>query len=504
MSGYAITLANGGVVTVDSFEFGPDEDLLIWRDEEAAWPFVIARGEWICYSPASNVINAAASGGKRRMKRSRVGNQLAQYMADIQSGPGPIFGRVLLEKDHYAAGKDGDVYVYEGGVYVPADRHVKRRIQALARDKWTKRIQNETVAWLHSEADELDDSFDLDLINVQNGLLRWTGSRWKLTKHDPELRTTMQLPVEYDPKARCPVFDGYLASSQEAKAVRAFLEEWLGYNLTVDCSQEQALLNIGKGGDGKSVFLYVLEHLIGTVNVAAKTLQSVATEDNRFAAADLYGKLANIYADLSASELQDTGRFKALVSGDLISGEKKRQHPFEFHNVAKLSFSANEVPASRDGSRAYFDRWQVVEWPKKFRDTKAEDKQLKEKIAGSAAEMSGVLNRALAGLTRLRRTGQFTSCPELEIARGKFRFRSDNVAAYLLDVATRKAIRRKQLDWYTDYTGWCGASQHKPVSRNKFYERMRAWSSGYGITVVATKVHNVPYFRVVKAGDRNG
>jgi putative DNA primase/helicase len=172
--------------------------------------------------------------------------------------------------------------------------------------------------------------------------------------------------------------------------------------------------------------------------------------------------------------------------------------------VAKLSFSANEVPASRDGSRAYFDRWQVVEWPKKFRDTDDEDKLLKDKIAGSEAEMSGVLNRALAGLTRLRRTGQFTSSPELQIAKGKFRFRSDNAAAFLLEEATRKAVRRKQSDWYTLYTGWCSDSQHRPVSRNKFYERMRSWSSAYGITVVETTSHKQKFFRITKAGGRRG
>src|ERR1700704_2935538 len=115
MSGYSITLTNGSHVTVDSFEFGPDEDLLIWRDASAAWPFVIARSEWVCFSAASNIINAAASGGKRRMKRSKAENQLREYQAGSMPGPGPMYGRVLLQKDHYAAGKDGDVYLYEGG-----------------------------------------------------------------------------------------------------------------------------------------------------------------------------------------------------------------------------------------------------------------------------------------------------------------------------------------------------------------------------------------------------
>jgi putative DNA primase/helicase len=503
MSGYAIYLTGGGWVEVPSFEVASDEALLIRRDE-GSWPFVIARSEWLGYCAASNVINAAASGGKRRMKRNRIQSEVAEYFAEKSKGPGPILGRALLSEDNYARGRDGQLYVYEGGVYAPASSHVKRRINRWSADNWTQRVQNETIGWLLTEADELDDSLDPDVINVKNGLLRWDGRRWRLTKHDPALRTTMQLPVVYDPKARCPIYDRYIGSSQPTKNVQRFTDEWLGYNLTSDCSHERALLNIGRGGDGKSVFLFILEHLLGTRNVAGKTLQSVATEENRFAAADLYGKLANIYADLSASELKDTGRFKALVSGDLISGEKKRKDPFEFHNVAKMTFSANEVPASRDASRAYFDRWSVVWWPIQFRDTDADDKQLKAKVVGSAAEMSGVLNRALGGLTRLRRTGQFTSCEELDIAKGKFRYDSDNVAAYLRDAATTIEVRRRQIDWYADYKGWCTDSKHLAVSNHKFYERMRQWNSAYGITVVATTSHKQRFFKVAKVGGRRG
>lgn len=501
MSGYAITLTSGSVVTVDSFRFGPDEDLLIWRDDAAPWPFVIGRSEWLCHSAASNVINAAASGGKRRMKRSKVENQLAQYLADRSTGAGPMFGRVLLEKDHYAAGKDGHVYVYQGGVYVPAASHVKVWVQARARDKWTRNIQAEVLAWLHTAAEELDDHPDPDIINVQNGLLRWTGSRWKLSNHDPELRTTMQLPVTYDPKARCPVFDGYLESSQPDECVRQFLDEWAGYNLTSDCGQEKALINIGKGGDGKSVFLYVMEKLIGSGNVSSRTLQSIAG-GVRFATADLYGALANICADLSADELKATGSFKELVSGDLMTAEKKMKDSFQFHNIAKLSFSANEVPASPDGSPAFFDRWLVVMWPRTFRGTSDQDTELKSKIADDPGEMSGVLNRALAGLTRLRQRGQFTTCGAMEDAKGQFRLGADNVTAYVLDVAPDKAGQGKEKakTWYEDYRAWCKDNGHGTLSAKKFYPRLRNWQPMYGIALKQTKQSGYEYFRVEAVG----
>lgn len=495
---YAITLSNGGRVEVPRFEFGPEEDLLIWRSPDAPWPFVIARSEWLALSAASNVINAAASGGKRRMKRNRVDSELARYLADKQDTPGPMFGRALLSKDHYAAGHDGGVYVYQGGVYVPAASHVKRKVQERAKNKWTRAIQNEVLAWLHSAANELDDEPNPDVINVKNGLLRWTGEGWELTRHDPELRTTKQLPVAYWPKATCRLYDRFIKSSQPDLRVRKLLDEWAGYNLTSDCGQEKALINIGASGAGKSVYLHVLESMLGSGNVSSKTLQSLV--NNRFASADLYGKLASICADLSATELKATGTFKELVSGDLISAEKKMKDSFQFHNVAKLSFNANEIPGSPDGTAAFFDRWLVVSWPKKFRDTKADDKQLKEKLTGNPREMSGVLNRALAGLIRLRQAAQFTDCSALHTAKDQFRVGADNVAGYLLDVATEKARRQDKRAWYSDYKAWCEGNGRNAYGSHRFYERIRTWTPAHSITVKATKSKGYEFFTVARSG----
>lgn len=71
---HAIHLAGGGWVEVGGYEFGPDEDLLIWQDD-APWPLIIPRAEWVGLSAASNVIRAAARGGARRVKSKKKPNQ---------------------------------------------------------------------------------------------------------------------------------------------------------------------------------------------------------------------------------------------------------------------------------------------------------------------------------------------------------------------------------------------------------------------------------------------
>ena len=69
-------------------------------------------------------------------------------------------------------------------------------------------------------------------------------------------------------------------------------------------------------------------------------------EENRFQVAELYGKLANIFADLPNKRLQSSSMFKTLVSGDRITAERKHENPFVFRNHAKLIFSRTPSQAA--------------------------------------------------------------------------------------------------------------------------------------------------------------
>lgn len=78
---------------------------------------------------------------------------------------------------------------------------------------------------------------------------------------------------------------------------------------------------LGPGGNGKSTFLEVVTKMLGSDNVSAVTLQ--ALNDDKFAPARLYGKLANVFADLPPKALTSASIFKAIVGGDTISLERK-------------------------------------------------------------------------------------------------------------------------------------------------------------------------------------
>ena len=142
------------------------------------------------------------------------------------------------------------------------------------------------------------------------------------------------------------------------------LQEIIGYCLYKGYPIQKAIMLVGSGSNGKSVFIQLLQHFLGVYHCASNSLQKLAV--NRFSLSSLHGKLANLFADLSSSSLSDTSIFKMLTGGDLIQAEKKFKDEFSFTNYAKLIFSANAIPKSPDDSDAFFRRWIIIVFPFKF------------------------------------------------------------------------------------------------------------------------------------------
>jgi len=232
-----------------------------------------------------------------------------------------ILGEALMERQtyRYAASQ---LWVYREGVYLPCGESILRTDaqDLLGNERRVDRI-NEALDYV-AVATHLEDETppDCQYINVRNGRLNWTTLTPTLEPHTSAYFTTMQLPLEYDPAAICPAFDGYLATTFDVDVI-PLIEEILGWCLLPDRRFEQAVMLTGEGENGKSVFLDLVGYLLGEGNVSNVALQDL--EENRFRAAELYGKLANVFADLDARGLQSSSMFKTLTTGDyIVAGAK--------------------------------------------------------------------------------------------------------------------------------------------------------------------------------------
>jgi putative DNA primase/helicase len=238
--------------------------------------------------------------------------------------------------------------------------------------------------------------------------------------HSPNFLATVQIPVSYyyhgvstpvtdfyewvqDPisiSVLCPKIMKFMYEVMAPDDVQTVLDI-IAYCLWRDLPFHNYLLFNGSGRNGKGTMLAVIKAFLGTSNVAGESLHKLL--NSRFSTSKLYGRLANIHADLSNEALKDTGMLKMLTGGDPIPAEEKFKTPFWFINYAKLLFSTNEIPKTPDETDAFFARPIIINFPNQYLGKKA-DPHLMKKLT-TKAELSGLLKIMLRRLPRVLETG---------------------------------------------------------------------------------------------------
>ena len=235
---------------------------------------------------------------------------------------------------------------------------------------------------------------------------------------------------------------------------------------------QKAMLFDGSGGNGKGVFIGAVKAVIGPANICARSLQDL--EFNRFATADLFGKRANIYADLPDTALKTTGRFKILTGGEPVTAEKKFGQPFTFVPYDKQIYSANIIPEAPDDTPAFFGRWLIIKFPNAFPegDPRRNPRLLAE--LSTPENLSGFLNWALEGLARLRKNDfRFTAGKTTDATREEYKRRSNPIHAFLEEYCKLGPEFEVQKDkLYRAYVEFCGANSFHALQIAAFYTRL--------------------------------
>jgi putative DNA primase/helicase len=160
--------------------------------------------------------------------------------------------------------------------------------------------------------------------------------------------------------------DAFLNQVTESQEYALLLKEIAGYCFYRAMPFQNFFILVGKGANGKSVYLNLLRRMLGEENVSNQSLQALS--EGGFAIASLYNKNANIFGDLPAKAFQDVGKIKELTGGDTIEANQKFKDYMKFKNHAKLISSCNEVPETPDQSDAFFRRAIIINFPNSFQE----------------------------------------------------------------------------------------------------------------------------------------
>ncbi|MDP9342639.1 MAG: phage/plasmid primase, P4 family [Actinomycetota bacterium] len=387
----------------------------------------------------------------------------------------PKLGQAAERTAHLRVGPGRSLWRYRDGVYVPnGEEWLAGFVRRTLGEEFRENRLREVRAWCRANVDaKLPRQPSTDYINVANGLLWWKETPPRLEPHSPDVTSIIQIPVSWEPEAKCAGMERFLRRvlprQDLAKCYRLVLE-WMGYMLVPSARLKRALLLEGPGDTGKSTLLNVFGALLGPANVSHATLQSIA--DDRFAAADLYGRLANISADLDARAVQRTGMFKMLVSGDPMRVERKFEQPFNYRPFTRLVFSANEAPGTTDQSDAYYGRWLILPMHARL-DLREQDPHLVDELT-SPGELAGLLRNAVAALKILMARGRFDPPPVMLHAAKEYRARTDTVVGFVEDACLSDPQARERAGvLYEAYGHWCRENGRQAMGRQRVAEHLK-------------------------------
>lgn len=376
------------------------------------------------------------------------------------------FAKAMLQSYAFKTTQDNEtLYVYNPnlGIYEPNGEVLIKKTMAKILDYHnSQRYYADIVFHVKGSTYFERPQEDPNRLVLKNGILNL--ETLSLEPFTPTQFHLIHVPVTYDTKAECPTTIQFFNDVVGKKQVD-LVQEFIGYCLYQAYEYHVALMPVGTGKNGKSTLLTLITKFLGgSRNVSHETLQSLCY--NRFAAAELYGKLANTCADIPSTALAQTGMFKMLTGNDPLTAERKYGQPFTFTNIAKLLFSCNKVPETKDDTDAYFRRWIIIACNNVFTGKKCNPKII-EKLT-TETELSGLLNWALQGLKRLLTNGHFTANEDIETQRKEYIRKSNSSKAFIeecLQYSPSPEDYIPETDLYAKYVLFC--QQNKLPSSRK-------------------------------------
>ena len=409
----------------------------------------------------------------------------------------------FAENNHWGLCKNHDfIYLYNGTFWAEIDKETFQKFLGEAAEQmgvakfsarfyqFREQLFKQFLATAYLPTPESNK--DTVLINLQNGTFEISPQGTNLRPFDRSDFITYQLPFEYNPQAKAPIFETYLNRVLPDKERQKILAEYLGYVFIKHgnnaLKEEKSLVLYGTGANGKSVFFEIVNSLLGVENVSSFSLQSL-TNDNGYFRAKLANKLVNYASEINGK--LEASIFKQLVSGEPVEARLPYGQPFILKQYAKLIFNCNELPKDVEHTNAYFRRFLIIPFDVTI-PPQEQDKQLHSKIIEK--ELSGVFNWVLDGLNRLLEQKRFSECEAAQRAVEQYRIESDSVQMFLSEHEYKVSATNEMplKDMFNEYRNYCIESGLKACSIRTLADRLRnsgyqTERKGYGTAVNAEK-----------------
>ena len=355
-------------------------------------------------------------------------------------------------------------YKFNGIYYKPIDDIELERIIHFDVNKNISRAgRKEIIDFLKIKTQVKAEEFDKDWHKIAclNGILNLvTGELETPNKTDIN---TIYIPYEYDPDPQySPRIDQFMKELCNGDVMKMqFLYQIAGYCLLKKNLFEKFFIAKGEGGTGKSTYTNLLNKLVGgDVNCSHISL---ADFDKDYYLASTIGKLLNIDDDVvDGKMLENTGKFKSIISGNIISVRQIYHEVVDIIPFITCIFSCNRLPKIMDKTSGLYRRMVLIELNHKVKNP---DPLFMNKITD--LDMQYFLFKAVEGI-------------KLAIEEGRFRINQSE--QQLLELFKRRQSPLNEWLYESDITA---GDLHKQ-SCTILYKQFSEWCTSNGYTKIMT------------------
>ena len=311
-----------------------------------------------------------------------------------------------------------------------------------------------------------------NLLNFKNGTVDLrTG---KLKPHDPDDWLTHTLPYNYNPKAECSKFKGFLERIfEDQPEVIPWVNRVCGYAATGETQEQCMIVSVGNGSNGKSVLWntigYVLEELTGVVPFS--TFEKKGANSSSADLASLQGKRLCLVQEGEANTLLSESVIKRATGGsDRLSARHLYRAQMSFYPEFLIVMSSNSLPRIRGADNGIWRRVRLNHFNQMISDEERNPHLFYE----LQEEAEGILNWIVKGAISYYEMSGLGDPPVIKEATKQYRHGSDELSGFIGEVIVAdpegkvlgKELMGKYLDWCIEQNvkSWSAQALYNAVS----------------------------------------
>lgn len=348
-----------------------------------------------------------------------------------------------------------DVFYKFNGIYYKKmeDIELEQLIHTELNKNISKSGRTEILEFLKIKTQVPMSEFDKDWykIAVKNGVLNLVTGELQ-TPSKSEINTIF-IPYDYSENPPySPRINQFMIDVTNGDPIKMeFLYQIAGYCLLKKNLFEKFFIFQGEGGTGKSTYLNLLHKLVGGDTNCSHV--SLSDFDKDYYLVSTLSKLLNIDDDVvDAKVLEGTGRFKSLVSGNIISARQIYREVISFVPYVTCVFSCNRLPRIMDKTSGMYRRLILVELNNKVKNP---DPLFMNKV--TETDMEYFLYKAVKAIQIAIEEGHFRINQSEQMLLNKFKRRQSPLSEWLyeLDMRRKDLIGKKCQTLFSEFRSWC-------------------------------------------------